>query len=67
VSFTVTTLKSLPAKVCSPQQLDVVYIQALYTMPTLPVVYTVFGNTVISGTTVQVEEFPTTAAVSTTC
>jgi Flp pilus assembly protein TadG len=67
VSFTVTTLKSLPASACSPQQLDVVYIQALYTMPTLPVVYTVFGNTVISGTTVQVEEFPTTAAVSTNC
>jgi Flp pilus assembly protein TadG len=64
VNFTVTTLKPVPAAICSPQQLDVIYIQARYTMPA---VYDVVGNTLYSGTTVQIEEFPTTSSVSTNC
>jgi len=64
VQFIVTTLKPLPATICSPQQLDVVYIQVQYTMPH---VYDVVGNILYSGTTVQIEEFPTTSSVATNC
>jgi|GEM_PF-5820938 Flp pilus assembly protein TadG len=67
VVVTKSTLNPLPPNACSPAPLDIVYIQAVYQMPTLPVVYSVFGGTIISGTTVQVEEFPVTASVATNC
>jgi Flp pilus assembly protein TadG len=66
-SYEALTLTHLPTKLCSPQPLDIVYIQAIYQIPILPAVFSVFGGTLLSGTTIQVEEFPTVSGQVTNC
>jgi Flp pilus assembly protein TadG len=66
-SYSALTLNHLPTNLCSPQPLDIVYIQAIYQIPILPAVFSVFGGTLVSGTTIQVEEFPTVSGQVTNC
>ncbi len=60
-------LKQIPTNMCSPGQGDIVYLQAIYKMPTFPLIYTTFGGQLISGTTVKVEEFPSGSFAAITC
>lgn len=66
-NYTAMTLNHLPSFVCSPAPLDIVYIQAVYKLPIFNAYYSIFGGTVVSGTSFQVEEFPVNGGVSTNC
>ncbi|MEI9984630.1 MAG: TadE/TadG family type IV pilus assembly protein [Aliidongia sp.] len=67
LQYTQTTINPLSAGMCSPAQGSIVYIQAIYQMPSFALVYNTFSGQIMSGTTVQVEQFPTTSTVSTNC
>lgn len=62
-----TLIRQNPAT-CSPSQGEVVYIQVAYTVPALNAVYAVFGGSqILSGTTVKVEQFPTSDTDNFSC
>jgi len=52
---TTYTLNSLPSALCSPQQGSLVYVQALYRMPSLFGWFLPSGQVVTSGATIKVE------------
>jgi Flp pilus assembly protein TadG len=61
------TLLPLTPNFCVPQQGDIVYVQALYSMPNIFGFFGLFHQTITSGATVQVEQFPSGAAVYHNC
>lgn len=67
-SMSMPTLIHQKPATCSPSQGEVVYIQVAYTIPALNAVYAVFGGSqILSGTTVKVEQFPTSDTDNFSC
>jgi len=59
------TMNTLTSSTCSPEQGDVVYIQAIYTMPIFGAVIHAFGgDQLLSGAVFRVEQFPTTSSTN---
>jgi hypothetical protein len=61
------TLLPLTPNFCVPQQGDIVYVQAQYSMPNIFGFFGLFHQVITSGATVQVEQFPSGTTVYTNC
>jgi len=60
-------LNQLTSHMCSPAEGDVVYIQVTYTMPGIFGFFGIKNAQLLSGTTVQVEQFPADGTYATNC
>jgi Flp pilus assembly protein TadG len=67
ITYNQLTLKPLPQTYCTPKQGDVVYIQVQYKMPNIFGFFGLFHTTITSGTSVQIEQFPSTSGTYSNC
>jgi Flp pilus assembly protein TadG len=66
-TFTPLKLTIPSPSLCPPAPGSLVYIQAIYTMPVLPLGLSAFNVSLISGTTVKVEQFPVGTSTAQLC
>jgi Flp pilus assembly protein TadG len=66
-TFTPLKLITPSPSLCPPAPGSLVYIQAKYTLPVLPLGLSAFNVSLVSGTTVKVEQFPVSTSTAQLC